>query len=87
MTRKAEEKREVAAAQRPNGSDSVVGSHESHIRAEEVYRMAAFRIHETANRIAMLANSAHDDDMRRALLVSCERLLAEERDLLARTER
>src|SRR5262245_9895048 len=36
---------------------------ESQIRQDEVYRMAAFRIRETANRIATLANSARDDDL------------------------
>ena len=44
---------------------------ESQIRNEELFRMAAFRIRETANRIATLANSARD----RATCDVCERLL------------
>jgi hypothetical protein len=60
---------------------------ESQIREEEVYRMAAFRIRETANRIATLANSARDEALRRELLLVCERLLAEERELLSRAGR
>jgi hypothetical protein len=59
---------------------------ESQIRNEEIFRMAAFRIRETANRIATLANSARDPALRRELLVVCERLLEEERRLLALTE-
>jgi hypothetical protein len=57
---------------------------ESHIRDEEVFRMAAFRIRETANRIATLANSTRSDALRRELLVVCERLHAEEAALLTR---
>ena len=44
--------------------------------------MAAFRIRETANRIATLANSANDGALKRELLMLCQRLLAEERTLL-----
>lgn len=57
---------------------------ESHIRDEEVFRMAAFRIRETANRIITLANSTRSENLRRDLLVVCERLLAEETALLTR---
>ncbi len=52
------------------------------MRDQEICRMAAFRIRETANRVATLANSAGDDGLRAALLALCERLLAEERTLL-----
>jgi hypothetical protein len=58
---------------------------ESQIRDEELYRMAAFRIRETANRIAKLANGAHDPALRSELTGVCERLLSEERALLALT--
>jgi hypothetical protein len=58
---------------------------ESQIREDEVYRMAAFRIRETANRIAPLAHSLRDEALRSELLLVCERLLAEERDLLGRS--
>jgi hypothetical protein len=58
---------------------------ESQIRDEERYRMAAFRIREAANRIATLANGAPDPALRRELLAVCERLLGEERTLLALT--
>ena len=58
---------------------------ESHIRDEEVFRMAAFRIRETANRIITLANSTRSENLRRDLLVVCERLLAEETALLTRS--
>jgi hypothetical protein len=58
---------------------------ESKIRNEELYRMAAFRIRETANRIATLANSVRDEALRAELLAVCERLLSEERALLTRS--
>lgn len=48
----------------------------------ELRRMAAFRVHETANRIAILANSAGNDQLREKLLAICQRLLGEERALL-----
>lgn len=48
----------------------------------ELRRMAAFRVRETANRIATLANSAQNEDLRRALLAICQRLMKEERLLL-----
>ena len=54
------------------------------IRDEELYRMAAFRIRETANRIATLANSVRDDTLRAELHSVCQRLLSEERALLTR---
>jgi hypothetical protein len=57
---------------------------DSHIRDEEVFRMAAFRIRETANRIITLAKSTRSENLRRDLLVVCERLLAEETALLTR---
>jgi hypothetical protein len=63
------------------------GAGESHIRDEEVYGMAAFRIRETAHRIETLANSARDDGLRRDLILVCERLIAEEIALLARMRR
>jgi len=60
---------------------------EGKFRHDELCRMAAFRIRETANRIATLANSVHEASLRRELLGVCERLLAEERDLLALSRR
>jgi hypothetical protein len=53
-------------------------------REDEVFRMAAFRIRETANRIATLANSTRSETLKRELTAVCERLLAEEAALLAR---
>ncbi len=55
---------------------------EPQIRDEELFRMAAFRIRETANRIATLANSAQDAQLRSELIAACDRLLEEERRLL-----
>jgi len=52
------------------------------MREQEICRMAAFRVRETANRIATLANSAGDAGLRRDLLAVCQRLLREERALL-----
>jgi hypothetical protein len=43
------------------------GAPESKIRNEELYRMAAFRIRETANHIATLANSVRDEALRAGL--------------------
>jgi len=54
-------------------------------RDSELYRMAAFRIREAANRIATLANASHDETLQRQLLAVCERLVDEERALLALT--
>ena len=56
---------------------------ESQIRDEERYRMAAFRIRETASRITTLAMGAEDARLRSELAAVCERLLSEERALLA----
>ena len=56
---------------------------EAQIRDEELYRMAAFRIREAATRIAKLANGTHDPALRSELSAVCERLLSEERALLA----
>jgi len=52
------------------------------LRDREICRMAAFRIRETANRIATLANSAQDENLRRALKVLNQRLMCEEHALL-----
>jgi hypothetical protein len=86
MTRTRATGDQRANRQPPDRPASGLTSAESQIRAEEVCRMAAFRIRETANRIATLANSARDDALRRILLATCERLLAEERALLAHSE-
>ena len=51
-------------------------------RDRELQRMAAFRVREAANRIAVLANSAQNDGLRETLLAICQRLLSEERTLL-----
>jgi hypothetical protein len=72
----------VTAGAGPIGAEA-----ESQIRDEELYRMAAFRIRETANRIATLANSTQDEALRRELSAVCERLLNEERELLALTRK
>jgi len=72
----------VTAGAGPMGTEA-----ETQIRDEELYRMAAFRIRETANRIATLANSAQDETLRRELSAVCERLLKEERELLALTRK
>lgn len=58
---------------------------DAQMRDEELCRMAAFRIRETANRIACLANSAQDERLRRELIAVCERLVREEHNLLAST--
>jgi len=86
--RRARKRDEEEAQVRPadTGSEGD-GAGESQIREIEVYRMAAFRIRETANRIATLANSARDDGLRRELQRVYERLLSEERSLLTRTDR
>ena len=52
----------------------------------ELRRMAAFRIRETSNRIATLAQNAEDGALRAALLALCQRLQQEERLLLGETE-
>lgn len=61
------------------------GMTDAQLRDQELCRMAAFRVRETANRIATLANSARDECLRSMLIAVCDRLLREERDLLAAT--
>jgi hypothetical protein len=56
---------------------------EAKIRDAEIYRMAAFRVRESANRIAVLGYGAEDPALRRELAAVCERLIDEERALLA----
>ena len=72
----------------PGPAGLVAGSatqpEESKIRDEELSRMAAFRIRETANRVATLAHSVRDEALRGELLAVCQRLQAEERALLVR---
>jgi len=53
-------------------------------RDGELRRMAAFRIRETANRIATLAHSATDDRLRQDLLRICQELLTDEQGLMKR---
>ena len=60
----------------PAPSDEGEAQHE-----EECLQMAAFRIHETANRIALLAERAKDPALRRALHALHKRLLNEEQAL------
>jgi hypothetical protein len=48
---------------------------------DELRSMAAFRVRETANRIATLATSATSEDLRRELLAICQVLWREERAL------
>lgn len=60
---------------------------EGQILDEELFRMAAFRIRETAKRIATLANSAGDETLRAQLMAVCDRLLEQERQLLELTRR
>lgn len=60
------------------GSDDATGQRGD----SELRRMAAFRIRETANRLATLAHSAHNDDLRHDLKEIWQRLLQEERRLL-----
>lgn len=55
-------------------------------RDDELRRMAAFRVRETANRVATLAQAAQDEGLRSALKVLSQRLLDEERGLLDGTE-
>jgi hypothetical protein len=68
----------ILAAGDGNGGDGVSPAR----RDEELRRMAAFRIRETANRIATLANSAQSERLRADLLAICQSLLHEERALL-----
>jgi len=62
------------------------GTTDAQMRDQELCRMAAFRLRETANRIATLANSAADERLRSTLIAVCDRLLQEERELLATTQ-
>lgn len=78
---------ERGARDGPDLAGAVSGAAESQIRHEEIFRMAAFRIRETANRIATLARSVRDPALRRELSAVCERLLEEERTLVALTSR
>jgi hypothetical protein len=55
------------------------------MRDEECLRMAAFRLGETAKRIAALAGRAQDPALRNNLLAIHEQLLKQERELLATT--
>jgi hypothetical protein len=50
---------------------------------DECLQMAAFRIRETAKRIAVLADRTQDPALRRELQALRERLLDEERALLS----
>ena len=59
------------------------GGGESQMDEEECLHMAAFRIRETAKRIAVLADRTQDPALRRDLLALRERLLNEERALLS----
>lgn len=78
---------EREARDEPDLAGAGSGAAESQIRNEELFRMAAFRIRETANRIATLAHSASDPALRSELLIVCDRLLEEEGRLLALTSR
>ncbi len=60
-----------------------VARSEGRIRNAELYRMAAFRVRESANRISVLCNGAENPDVQRELTAVYERLLDEERALLA----
>lgn len=54
---------------------------ESQMRDEECLCMAAFRIDETAKRIAMLADRVPEPELRRALHTIRDRLVSEEQAL------
>ena len=56
---------------------------ESQMHNQECLRMAAFRIRETAKRIAMLADRAQDPALRRDLHALRDRFLNEEQALLS----
>jgi hypothetical protein len=74
----------AAPDERDAGSGSgLSGRGESQMADQECLHMAAFRIKETANRIATLARRARNPALRRALLAIRERLLSEEQQLLA----
>ena len=71
-----------AAVQASGAGDGSIDGSSSQRGDHELRRMAAFRVREAANRIAVLANSAQSDGLRASLLAICERLVAEERALL-----
>jgi len=64
-------------------SDDPTGEGESQMHEDECLQMAAFRIRETAKRIAVLADRTQDPALRRELQALRERLLDEERALLS----
>ena len=66
-----------------SGGSGPSGEGESQMGDQECLRMAAFRIHEAANRIAALADRARNPALRRDLLTIRGRLLTEEQELLA----
>ena len=65
------------------GSGSGPSAGESQMGDQECVRMAAFRIHDAANRIAALADRARNLALRRDLLAIRGRLLNEEQVLLS----
>jgi len=76
------ERYEAAAGTDSRSSKPANGGRGETIGDLEICRMVAFRIRETANRIAALANNAQDEELRRELQEVCQRLLREERALL-----
>ena len=72
----------VLRAAENGNADGFDGGASTQRRDTELRRMAAFRVRETANRIATLANNAQNEDLRRELLAICQRLMKEERLLL-----
>jgi hypothetical protein len=66
-----------------DGGAVLFGEGESQMDDREFVRMAAFRIHETANRIGTLAERARNPTLRRDLLTVRQHLLDEEQELLA----
>ncbi|MFN8640611.1 MAG: hypothetical protein U0802_02705 [Candidatus Binatia bacterium] len=64
-----------------SGSSDTDGGSSGH-QDLELRRMAAFRVREAANRIAVLANGAQAAGLRQTLLGICQTLLHEERALL-----
>ncbi len=75
----------MMADDRDREGGSTGAASDAQLRDQELCRMAAFRLRETANRIATLAHSTHDERLRSELIAVCDRLLQEERDLLANT--
>ncbi|MBX3028028.1 hypothetical protein KF840_24340 [bacterium] len=74
--------RALQAAHYGDGSDDGAASRTD----TELRRMAAFRVRETANRIATLAQSAQNEELRRELLSIAQRLKNEERRLFGDPE-